>query len=389
MVNANRGLEPVVSAAVRRLSHLRGVLATRVFHRIEDFSGVTEPQLMMFTGEKADRIAAALDQLMKGTLLDRCPVYRLPNGELTSDAEKAKRAEESGKGPGHVPVPIFHMHYLSDEGTIIVEHRDMSSLARVRTRVHEDIRKDHADERPQFLHTLQMNDCFAALASMGYDICAGYRACLYLPGGRQLVPDAYMGAELDLGEHVVEEVRGNPTTPEFRGQVRKLLQKYVTDARTLGQLQVIYVCESERVRSIVREEADEVRRAYQVDLDAVAVLDAAVRVGPAREGRPEVWRPLYMPVDWNVEYERSAVERSEIREKLMPFVRVKQAGHSCSAIFICETQVAAVRFEEEHQKLQRAHNVQFLLVTSTHERVTTQAGRGMPWSMNGQPVRLI
>ena len=82
MVNANRGLEPVVSAAVRRLSHLRGVLATRVFHRIEDFSGVTEPQLMMFTGEKADRIAAALDQLMKGTLLDRCPVYRLPDGEL-------------------------------------------------------------------------------------------------------------------------------------------------------------------------------------------------------------------------------------------------------------------------------------------------------------------
>ena len=198
-----------------------------------------------------------------------------------------------------------------------------------------------------------------------------------------------MVAEWDVGEHVVEEVRGNPTTPEFRGQVRKLLQKYVTDARTLGQLQVTYVCESERVRSIVREEADEVRRAYQVDLDAVAVLDAAVRVGPAREGRPEVWRPFYIPVDWNVEYERSAVERSEIREKLMPFVRVEQAGHSCSAIFICETQVAAVRFEEEHQKLQRAHNVQFLLVTSTHERVTTQAGRGMPWSMNGQPVRLI
>ena len=99
-------------------------------------------------------------------------------------------------------------------------------------------------------------------------------------------------------------------------------------------------------------------------------LDAKVRVDPASECMPEVRRPLYVPLNCYIEYERSAVERPKIREKLMPLVWVAQAGHSCAVIFICETQVAAERFQEEHQRLQRAHQVSFRLITSTHERVT-------------------
>lgn len=94
-------------------------------------------------------------------------------------------------------------------------------------------------------------------------------------------------------------------------------------------------------------------------------LDAKVRVGPASGCMPEVRRPLYVPLNCYIEY-----ERPKIREKLMPLVRVAQAGHSCAVIFICETQVAAERFQEEHQRLQRAHQVSFRLITSTHERVT-------------------
>ena len=198
-----------------------------------------------------------------------------------------------------------------------------------------------------------------------------------------------MRADWDLGERVVEEVRGNPWDQAFRGQVREQLQKYVPDALRLSGLQVTYVCESEVMRSIVREEAANVCREHLVNLQAVPLLDAKVRVGPARESMPEVWRPLQIPIKWYIEYERSAVERPNIREKLMPLVRVAQAGHSCAVIFICETQVAAERFQEEHQRLQRAYQVSFRLITSTHERVTKQARSGTPWSMNGQLVCLV
>lgn len=121
----------------------------------------------------------------------------------------------------------------------------------------------------------------------------------------------------------------------------------------------------ERARSIVLEEAATICREHQVDFQEVPVLDAEVHVGPAREGMAEVWRPLYRLLNCYIEYERSAVERPNIREKLMPLVRVAQAGRPCAVIFICETQVAAERFQEEHQRLQRAYQVSFHLITST------------------------
>ena len=392
MIARNRGLEPVLSAAMRRLSHLRGVLATRVFQLAEDFSGVTELQMAKFTGEKLDRIEAAIAQLVEGNLLLRYPIYRITGEELTSNLAhwRVRMADVDPDRVYEDPKPVFHMCYLSDEGTIIVEHRDISSLRRIRARVHEDIRKDHnAGGQNQINHTLQLNDCLAALTAARVEVSAGYRSCIYLPGDRQLVPDARMAAAWDMGEHVVEELRGNPGSPAFRRQVRDLLLKYVPDARNLSRLEVTFVCRGEASRAIVREEAERVRREYQVELDAVPVLDAVVMVGPAREGMPEIWRPVYMPLNWILEYERTAVERTDIREKLMPIIRVVQGGHRVNVGFICETQLAAERFEEEHQRLQRAHRVSFTLVTSTHERVTTQARRGTPWSMNGTAVRLV
>ena len=130
-------------------------------------------------------------------------MYRLPDGELTSDGEvwKVRIVQLLPDQAGQEPVPVFHMRYLSDEGTIIVQHRDQSSLACIPRRVREDTRKDHAGDCSQLLHTLQLNDCVAALTAAGYAVCAGY---LYLPGNRQLVPDACMEADWDLGERAVE-----------------------------------------------------------------------------------------------------------------------------------------------------------------------------------------
>ena len=117
-------------------------------------------------------------------------------------------------------------------------------------------------------------------------------------------------------------------------------------------------------------------------------LEQNVVVGPAREDMPEVWRPITMPLKCYVEYERSAVERQDIREKLMPYVRVALVGYPCDVIFICETQRAADRFQEEHRKLENQHQVSFTLITSTHKAVTTEARDSRPWSMDGRPVRL-
>ncbi len=244
-MNANRGMEPVPSATVHRLSHLKGVLATEAFHLVEMYSGVTEPQFRTFTGESTRRIDATLAQLMAGDLLVRRPVYRLPDGSLTSDVTRF--------GDDEVPAVLFQMHYLSDKGCIIVEHGDISSLSRIRRRVHEDIRKDHADERPQILHTLGLNDSLAALTARGYQVSDGYRGALYLPGGRQLAPDARMSAALDLSEYATEYIRGNSEVAMVRAGVTLQLVKYVTNPGRFPAGPVMCVCENEGLLNMVAE----------------------------------------------------------------------------------------------------------------------------------------
>ena len=171
--------------------------------------------------------------------------------------------------------------------------------------------------------------------------------------------------------------------------MREQLLKYVPGALQLSRLEVVYICSSEDAVSIVREEADSVRREHGANLHAVPLLRGTVSIGPAFEDQPDAWRPLFRPMSWLVEYERSAVDPAAIRDKLMPIVRVVQGGHRVAVIFICETELAAQRFEVEHQRLQKAHQAPFALLTSTYERVTAQAGRGTPWSLQGEPAHLI
>ena len=410
MVDRNRGLGPKVSVPMRRLSCLRGVLANRIFELIEEFSGVTDLQLAIFTSEKMSRIEATISQLMDGNLLVRHPLYPLSAGEFTPDGEywKARMREiavENGI-TSHValPEPAFHMHYLSDEGTIVVSHRDRTSLKGIRARVHEDIRKDHySGDQNQWIHTLHQNACLAAMAAAGHEVFAGYRARLYLSGNRQLVPDGCITAVRDLGEHVVEWVRGTHRDPAFRRKVRAQLEKYIPYAGGPQSLEVICVCEREATRSIVQEEADAMCQEYQVNLDVATVLERMVSFHPAREGVPEGVYRVDMRFQWLVEYERTAVNPGDVRNKLMPLVRVAPDVPSLRVIFICETQTAGKTFEEVHKQLQEAHGVSFALVTSTLERVTKELRKGSVstlergtkelrkdsvWSMDGKPVWL-
>ena len=419
MVNAHRGeLQPATPAAIRRLQRLKGVLPTRVFESVEQFSGLTDPQLQSLLDVREARIAGALAQLNRGEderaiadalawfnraeeelkigdllseanrgeLLVRIPVYEDPDGELTSDVRRF--------GDLALPEPVFRMNYVSTEGTVIIEHRDVSSLNRSRDRVHEDIRKDHNVERPQLLHTKQLNDCIVSLLKAEYNVSAGYRGCLYLPGREQLVPDARMSAFFDLGEYATEFMKGSWLSPTSqraraaRAEVRQQLVKYVPYVRQIGSLTVACLCENELLMEVAREETAEISRVYQVELSALPILERKVSVDPPRPGMPEVWRRLWSPHEFYLEYERSATTREDIRKKLMPYFRVARRGYSCPVIFICETARAAELFREEHQNLQRELTVSSLLITSTYAEVSAGDQFDSCWNCNGTAVRL-
>ena len=232
MVIRGRGaFRPELPAEMKRLERLNGVLPYKVFENIEHYSGLSDPQLadlldvrpsrladalaQLNQGEDEEKIAAAvarfneatgedenadrntigdlLREANRGELLVRIPVYTGPEGELTSNVALVPLLED-----GTLPAPRFHMNYVSVEGTIIIEHRDATSLAAIRRRAYEDVRKDHNGYAPQLTHTHQQNGCLVAMSLHGYLVSAGYRGALYLPGGQQLVPDARLTAYLYL-----------------------------------------------------------------------------------------------------------------------------------------------------------------------------------------------
>ena len=434
MVTRRGVLQRGLPARIRRLQRLNGVLPTRVFESVDHLSGLNEPQLCTLLDVRPGRLASAVAQLNRGEneqavaealvqfhraeeeraaaraqnrltqakddlkirdflapanhgeLLVRIAVFDGPGGELTSDIHPFDGFP--------LPDPLFHMHYVSGEGTIVTEHRDESSLSHSRNRLYEDIRKDHNLEKPQLLHTLRQNDCMIALLKAKYKVSAGYRGCLYLTGGQQLVPDARMSAHLDLGEYPTEYLRRTRYSPTsqharvVRDEIRQQLVSYVPDARILGGLTVACLCDNELLREMAREEAAKISRAHLVQLSVFPLLERLVTVAPPRPGMSEVIRRLWLPIEFYVEYEQSATSRADIKDKLMKYVRVARAGSPCDVIFICETEGAAALFREVHQNLQREFQVSFLLITSTYAEVSAGDRFESCWNLDGKTVRL-
>lgn len=287
------------------------------------------------------------------------------------------------------------MNYISVEGTIIIEHRDVTSLTAIRRRVHEDIRKDHNPYAPQLTHTHQLNGCIVAMSLHGYLISAGYRGALYLPGGQQLVPDARLTAHLCLGDFPTEIIRGGTWIRQGgqgsaeREEIRRRLGRYVPEARRLGGLSVACLCETQAVIEVVREEAATIARDYNVALHALAVLESNVTVGDAAPGSPDFIRRLYMVIQWYVEYERSATTIAAIRRKLMPYFRAELRGYHCPLIVICETGGAAEIFRQQHRNLQRELSVTFPLITSTYAQVNAGDRFDTCWDLDGTTVTLL
>ena len=416
-------------AEMRRLDRLAGVLPYRAFENTEHYSGLSDTQLADLLEVRPGRLAEAVAQLNEGEdeamiaaavarfieepsgedeaadrtrigallaeansgeLLVRIPVYTGPEGELTSNVALVPLLEDET-----LPAPRFHMNYVSSEGTIIIEHRDVTSLAAIRRRVYEDVRKDHNPYAPQLPHTHQLNDCIVAMLRHGYLVSAGYRGVLYLPGGQQLVPDARLTAQLCLGELPMEFMRGGywirwgEQGREARQEIRRQLGRYIPEALQGGGLTVACLCDNEAVIEVVREEAENLARDYNVALHALAVLENSVSVGDAAPGRPDFIRPLYVVIHWYVEYERSATTRVAIRNKLGPYFHVARRGYNCPVVFICETARAAEIFREQHRKMQREQGVSFPLTTSTYAQVTAGDQFDTCWDLDGRIVTLL
>ena len=428
MIRGRGAFRPELPTEMRRLERLYGVLPYRVFESIEHFSGLSDPQLADLLNVRPGKLAGALAQINRGEdkeritdvvarfneatgededadrntigallrkanrgeLLVRIPVYTGPEGELTSNVGLVPLLED-----GTLPAPRFHMNYVSVEGTIITGHRDATSLAAIRRRVQEDIRKDHNRYAPQLTHTHQQNDCIVAMSRHGYHVFAGYRGALYLPGGQQLVPDARLTADLCLGEFPVEFMRGghwirwSGQGRVEREEIRRQLGQYVPEARRLGGLSVACLCENEAVVEVAKEEAANIARDYDVALHALAVLENAVTVGDAAPGRPDFFRPLYLNIQWYVEYERSATTPAAIRKKLMPYFRAVRRGYRCDVIFICETDRAAEIFRQQHRNLQREQSVGFPLIMSTYAQVTAGDRFDTCWELEGKAATLL
>ena len=429
MVIRGRGsFRPELPAEMRRLERLTGILPNKAFENIEHYSGLSDPQLATLLDVRPGRVAEAVAQLNQGEdekriatavarfneangedeaadrnqmgallaaancgeLLVRIPVYLGPEDELTSNVAVVPLLED-----GTLPAPQFHMNYVSVEGTIVIEHRDVTSLAAIRRRVYEDVRKDHNAYAPQLPHTYHQNGCIVSMSLHGYLVSAGYRGALYLPGGQQLVPDARLTANLRLGAFHTEIMRGgylirwSGRARAEREDIRRQLERYIPEARRLGGLSVACLCENEAVIEVAKEEAANIARDYNVPMHALALLESNVTVGAGAPGRPDSVRPLYVATQFYVEYERSATTPVAIRDKLMPYFRTVRRGYDCAVIFICETERAAEIFRQQHLNLQRELRVTFLLITSTYAQVTAGDRFDTCWNLGGQPVTLL
>lgn len=429
-IRGRGAFRPELPAEMKRLERLNGKLAYRVFENVEHHSGLSDRQLAVLLDERPSRLAGALAQLSRGEdkesiaaavakfyaatetdededadkndigdllreanrgeLLVRIPVYTGPKGELTSNVDVVPRLQDKT-----LPAPRFHMNYVSAAGTITIEHRDATSLAAIRRRIHEDVRKDHNGYAPQLTHTHQQNDCIVAMSRHGYLVSAGYRGALYLPGGQQLVPDARLSASLHVNEFPTEYMRGSywirqdgPGGTE-RQEIRRQLEQYVLTARNLGGLSVVCLCENEAVVEVAEQEAENIARDNDVALHVLAVLENDVTVGDAAPGRHHFIRPIYMLMHWYVEYERSATTPGAIRNKLMPYFRAARRGYSCPVIVICETQKAADIFREQHRKLRRELGAAFLLITSTYAQVAAGNQFDTCWNLDGHLAQLL
>ena len=274
---------PELPLSMRRVEVLQGVMVTKIFNAILQWPGFTARNLVDLLIDSLPRVQDCLADLVGAGLLIVIPVWELRDGTLVS----LKRPEINEENP---IIREFHMYYGSKTAAIYVGGRDGSSLKRIRTRIEEDIRGDHNDGRPKFRHTLKLNDCVVALSLGGFRPFAGYRGSLFIPGGSQLVPDAWMLVRVEIplrgidGREVVVHTDLNVFIEYERSAtsvaaIRRKLRKYLRAAAAGIKTPVWFICETERAMHIFRQEHERLQRETRVRFALFTTTYAEVVAG--------------------------------------------------------------------------------------------------------------
>ena len=283
----NKSDVPEFPLTMRRVEVLEGVVITRIFNLVMQWSGLTAKNVVDLYHESSTRVQECLDKLVKAQLLIAIPVWELADGTLVS-------LELPRVDPENPVVREFNMYYGSETGAIYAARRDGVLLKRIVNRIHEDIRGDHNNDRPKILHTLQLNEVSVTLSLGGFKPFAGYRGSVYVPGGEQLLPDALMWLRVEIG-FPTDEDPDAVVQVDFKvlveyersatraGAIRRKLRKHFEAAGQGIIIAVWFICETERAMNLFREEHWNLSRETGVTFPLFTCTYADVMAGMAQE----------------------------------------------------------------------------------------------------------
>ena len=282
----NKSDVPEFPLPMRRVEVLEGVVITRIFNLVMQWSGLTAKNVVDLYHESSTRVQECLDDLVQAQLLIAIPVWVLKDG--THFSQELPKVD-----PENPVVREFNMYYGSETGAIYVARRDGVLLKRTVNRINEDIRGDHNADRPKILHTLQLNEVFVTLSLGGFKPFAGYRGVVYVPGGQQLVPDALMWLRVEIGLPTDEDPDAvlkldfkllveYERSATKAGAIRRKVRKHFVAAKQRIIIAVWFICETESAMRLFREEHQNLSRETGVAFPLFTCTYADVMAGMAQ-----------------------------------------------------------------------------------------------------------
>ena len=361
-----------IPAAMRVVDLMSGVPLARTADLIADYPGFTHSNLTAISGLSSGRVTKNLDILTGSGLVTAMPAG-YANGVPVSVDHYAGDAEISRP---------FDMYYPADSLLQYAARRDNVSLKSIRARAAEDLHGDHKPGGSKIQHTLDYNRCMVALDRGGYHTGAGFRDYVYLPGGKQLAPDARMRVTADFGEcHVLNLSVAASDANEAADRVTGILKEYSHTADSRSGKPLVCVCQETELVNFIREEA------LAFEFPVWVLPPNMVEAGEPR-GAVSSIRPVRVDLDLLIEYERTARTPAQVTRKYGIFVNAATSGHPVSPLFICETEEAMKAFRAEHENSRQARRVWFPMVSATLDEILKGKKSGDLWVVDWMDVPL-
>ena len=260
---------------ITRTEPLSTVLGSRIFTLVDEWSGLTVEQLRILCRESWERVTNMLETLVSHGLL------------------------EVHEG----------MHYLGKEGETYAAHLVGIQVTQMRRRVRNEIKLDHKQVAPHYLHTRGRNDVMIAMKRAGLSVYAGWRTLENLEDVTQIPPDAVLLADLKIypveDDHLLTAPTERPLVPllvEYErsartpARVAEKLDPYVKATRAGQPVWGIFVCETERAAELFRLRIASVWADERLPIPAMVTTLAQVKEGPLR-GADTIWKVRGRPVE--------------------------------------------------------------------------------------------